>query len=264
MIISLEERKVGRLNPSSLEVAHRQLRELGYVVLESVFEPEWITDLLSQYLTVAKRQHSKQWPDNHGGINHPMKEPFLNPLIIQNSFAMQILTIALGDNFFSYLPYGSNTAWPNCSIQHIHRDAGHLFPDTPYILPMTKAVVNIPLVDFTEENGATEVWPSSHLIIDRPKDNKLALEERAQDLASVRMLIPIGSLVVRDMRCWHRGMSNQTKQPRPMLALVYFRRFHHEPDNSTIFRQALAEEAWETFSDTTRNIYRFNQPHKLI
>ena len=70
MIISLEERKVGRLNPSSLEVAHRQLRELGYVVLESVFEPEWITDLLNQYLTVAKRQHGKQWPDNHGGINH--------------------------------------------------------------------------------------------------------------------------------------------------------------------------------------------------
>ena len=160
--------------------------------------------------------------------------------------------MALGDNFFSYLPYGNNTAWPNCSIQHIHRDAGHLFPDTPYVLPMTKAVINIPLVDFTEKNGATEVWPSSHLMVDRPEDNQLSLEKRVQSLASVRMLIPAGSLVIRDMRCWHRGMPNKTAQPRPMLALVYFRRFHHEPDNSTIFRYTLPQDNWQALPDISK------------
>ena len=262
MQISPSERESSQLDTGSLEIACRQLREIGYVVLKSVFEPGWIAELFDQYLDQAKYKYGKQWPNNHGGISPPMKEPFLDPLIVQNPFAMQILKMTLGDNFFSYLPYGNNTAWPNCSIQHIHRDAGHLFPDTPYVLPMTKAVINIPLVDFTEKNGATEVWPSSHLMVDRPEDSQLSLEKRVQSLASVRMLIPAGSLVIRDMRCWHRGMPNKTAQPRPMLALVYFRRFHHEPDNSTIFRYTLPEDNWQSLPDIGKNIYRFNQPYK--
>jgi hypothetical protein len=32
----------------------------------------------------------------------------------------------LGKNFFSYLPYCCNTAWPGSGIQHLHRDTGHL------------------------------------------------------------------------------------------------------------------------------------------
>ena len=64
------------------------------------------------------------------------------------------------------------------------------------------------------------------------------------------------------MRCWHRGMPNKTAQPRPMLALVYFRRFHHEPDNSTIFRYTLPEDNWQSLPDIGKNIYRFNQPYK--
>ena len=47
-------------------------------------------------------------------------------------------------------------------------------------------------------------------MVDRPEDNQLSLEKRVQSLASVRMLIPAGSLVIRDMRCWHRGMPNKT------------------------------------------------------
>ena len=219
--------------------------------------------MFDQYLDQAKQEYGEQWPNNHGGISPPMKEPFLDPLIVQNPFAMQILQMTLGDNFFSYLPYGNNTAWPNCSIQHIHRDAGHLFPDTPYVLPMTKAVVNIPLVDFTEKNGATEVWPSSHLMVDRPEDSQLSLEKRAQGLASVRMLIPAGSLVIRDMRCWHRGMPNQTQEIRSKLALVYFRRFHHLPDNAETFRKIIPLEVWEQMPPQSQKIYRYNLPENV-
>lgn len=51
--------------------------------------------------------------------------------------------------------YGCNTAEPGCDIQWIHRDSGHLFPDVPVVLPVSTIVVNIPLTNFTVENGAT-------------------------------------------------------------------------------------------------------------
>ena len=51
-----------------------------------------------------------------------------------------------------------------------------------------------------------------------------------------------------------------THYVRPMLALVYFRRFHHEPDNSTTFRYTLPEDNWQSLPDISKNIYRFNQP----
>lgn len=260
MRISITEKVADRLNDESLDRALRQLRELGYVVLESVFPEGWIPDFLQQYLEETGRQYGDQWPKTHGGISSPMCKPFLDPLVIQNPFAMQVLSLALGENFFAYLPYGSNTAWPGSPVQHIHRDSRHLFPDTPYVLPMSTAVVNIPLVDFNQENGATEVWPASHLIVDAQTEQKLSLEERVEELPSVRMIMPAGSVVVRDMRCWHRGMPNRTAQPRPMLALVYFRKFHHLPDDANTFRSSIDPGTWGQFSEPVQHIYRFNQP----
>jgi len=260
MRISITEKIAGRLDDESLDRALQQLRELGYVVLESVFPEGWIPDFLQQYLGEAGRQYGDQWPKTHGGISSPMCKPFLDPLVIQNPFAMQILSSALGEDFFAYLPYGSNTAWPGSPVQHIHRDSGHLFPDTPYVLPMSTAVVNIPLVDFSQENGATEVWPASHLIADAQTEQKLSLEARVKELPSVRVIMPAGSVVVRDMRCWHRGMPNRTAQPRPMLALVYFRKFHHLPNDATTFRRSIDPGIWDQFSEPVQHIYRFNQP----
>ena len=41
-----------------------------------------------------------------------------------------------------------------------------MFPELGMALPVTRIVVNIPLIDFTLENGCTEIWPGSHLIVD--------------------------------------------------------------------------------------------------
>ncbi|MBM3278315.1 MAG: phytanoyl-CoA dioxygenase family protein [Candidatus Handelsmanbacteria bacterium] len=55
-------------------------------------------------------------------------------------------------------------------------------------------------MNFTADNGTTEVWPGSHLITDRPEDRGVPLEERARELPSERMTAPAGALVVRDLR----------------------------------------------------------------
>lgn len=264
MKISPEEREQQTLTEDNLALALRTLRECGYVVLEGVLPQNWVAemrDALDQELqrSVEGREELVTRARGHYGIATPMRPPFLDPLALQNPFASPILEAALGKGFFSSLPYGCNSAWPGSGVQHLHRDTGQLFPEFPYVLPISIAVVNIPLVEFTLENGATEVWPGSHLIIDRDANETARAEERAAQLPSVRLQMPTGSVVVRDLRCWHRGMPNRTQAIRTMTAMVYFRRFHHLPDNAHAFSPDVPRSTWDRFSERTRQVYRYHQ-----
>ena len=191
------------------------------------------------------------------GVGCPMEGVFLDPRVIANPLAMQVIEAEMGKKVFSLLPYGTNTSWPQSGVQHLHRDTGHLFPETPHILPATLIVVNIPLMDFTVENGATEAYPGSHLVADGDLGRDVTLEERAATMPSVRVESPLGSLVVRDMRVWHRGMPNRTDKPRSMIALVYFRQLHHLPD-SMVVAPPVPRAVWERLSDAAKQVYRYN------
>ena len=90
-----------------------------------------------------------------------------------------------------------------------------------------------PLIGFSLENGCTEIRPGSHLIVDPVttsetegealfKDYHVCSEERGTILASVQMVMPVGSVVVQGMRYWHQSMPNYTDQVRSMTAMVYF------------------------------------------
>lgn len=254
--ISADERADEKLTQESVEAAARLLRETGLVVIKSVLPRDWIAELNVAMQTVLDSEGNRQ------NGEHPMlKMPFMDARIIDNPFAMPILKAAMGEKIFAYLPYGCNTTQPGCGTQHIHRDSGQLFPELPFALPVSTIVVNIPLVDFTVGNGATEVWPGTHLIVDdalvRNTPYHVCTEERAATLPSFQLEMPAGSVVVRDMRCWHRAMPNRTQTIRHMLALVYFRRFHHLPDAPNIFHPQVSAEIWENLSEETQEMYRF-------
>ena len=74
-------------------------------------------------------------------------------------------------------------------------------------------VVNILLDDFTAANGATQIWPGSHRLVDadQAEINTLKISpSRWSDYPRVQVTAPAGSIVIRDMRTWHRGMANTT------------------------------------------------------
>lgn len=77
------------------------------------------------------------------------------------------------------------------------------------------------LTDFTEENGATELWPGSHALPDLDAREASCAAERAALLPSVRIVALAGSIVARDLRAWHRATANRTDAPRLMLSLSY-------------------------------------------
>ncbi len=252
----------GRMTEATLGEAVRRVREAGYVALDGAIPTDFVAELREEFdieLLKARDANPEAFTKSKGhyGVSPRLEPPFLDPHVIDNPFAMQVMAATMGDRIYAYLPYGCNTSWPGSGVQHLHRDTGHLFPEVTTPLPMSLCVVNIPLVDFTEENGATEAWPGSHLIVDPPETVGTSLEARAAHLPSVRLTAPVGSIIVRDMRCWHRGMPNRTDTIRTMIALVYFRRFHRMPDGLNVFRP-IPDDVRAGLSEASRQMYRFH------
>jgi len=87
-----------------------------------------------------------------------------------------------------------------------HRDAPW-FKDT-----RTCILILMPLVDFTEEVGPTEIVPGTHLFQNIP--SQTFLEKTCQ-----KMLVPAGTVFVMDGTLWHRAGRNISGKIRPLLQM---------------------------------------------
>ena len=91
-------------------------------------------------------------------------------------------------------------------------------------------VENIFLIDVDETNGATELWLGTHHRgvrgltksddVEEPFIIDTALEERRKERPPLRVPIPKGSIILRDLRLWHCGVPNYQTEPRIMLSMV--------------------------------------------
>ena len=108
--------------------------------------------------------------------------------------------------------YGANSSYPGVQQQNIHRDAAN---DTNPTLDSTPGVVlNVPMQDFTELNGATQVFLGTHLVPGVPAEAKLSGDE-------ARTIARKGDCLIRDLRLCHGGMPNLSRSIRTMLAMVH-------------------------------------------
>lgn len=135
----------------------------------------------------------------------------------------------------------ANTAVANTAgmRQSEHKDSAYDHPHCPYYF-----IANVPLCDFTIENGATEFWLGSHVnttVQDQqtaPEDglfsNKMYRkgehipwihEEAKEARRAIRPPIQPealrGDIMIRDLRTWHAGMPNNSDKHRIMLGLGY-------------------------------------------
>ena len=122
----------------------------------------------------------------------------------------------------------------------LERAPFHHFPHTKP--PLQALVCNISTGAVGEENGAIELWPRSHLeqrsadlaesqlegndvpmLTGRLTDQQLhagdihpaIAEERRLSRPPLRCCTPKGSLLLRDMKLWHRGTVSAAPSPRP-------------------------------------------------
>lgn len=256
MNVSREEIAAGKLTPGTLKTAVREFQDVGFIVLQQVVSRAQIEAVRLAYEAHFEKHIQKpevkkriEAGNPYVGMHVPFEPPFNDPLICANPLAMQVLEAVMGDFVCQF--YHSNTTLPGSKdFQGIHIDmSGLLFPGFPVALPPWLIVVNFPLIDFTVENGATEVWPGTHLNTDASQ-----LAERIPTMPSVRTAVNAGDLVIRDMRLWHRGAPNLLDRIRTMLALVY---------NPPWFKISppfvpMSRSTWESLPEAVQRIYRDN------
>ncbi|KAM0696713.1 hypothetical protein Q7P36_003962 [Cladosporium allicinum] len=242
---SKDEISSGRLASRNLETAIRCLHEDGLVVIEDAIPHEDLDRLNAKMVQDARTLQSrgKDMPFNYnvGNIQQdpPPTSQYFPPSIFINPIATQLTTTHLGPRpKWTFCSGNSAMPNPNPQRQPVHSDADFAHPTHPFAL-----VINVPLIDFTPENGSTELWLGTHTgslsglqvqegahgdrASGRIKESLLA--ERRSIRAPSQPNIRKGSIVIRDLRLWHAGMPNLTDEVRVMLALIHFAPWYRNP-----------------------------------
>ncbi len=241
------EQTNAKMCEAHLNLAIRLLREIGAVILENAVPLEIVKEAQTVYFDAIQRGRTRK-------VRYPREMPFLHPQFITNPFALQIMEAAMGKKialFFCCIHDRPPDVDGNRGEKTPHRDGNHLFPELPCVLPVSGIYVDIPLVDFSEENGSTKIWPGSHLIMDVPPSDVRNLGERSKYLPALRVTMPIGALILRDMRLWHVGMPNRTDTRRPLLDIGYTRVFPHASE-----RLRVPEEIKQHWAEAAKNLLK--------
>src|SRR3954447_2612689 len=272
------------LTPEHLDEAERELQISGYVIFERVLAPEKVAMLHSEFMEIFNRYVAmigdNRGKNRQGGVPLPVEGPFADPDIIANRLIIGLLKGILGEEIVcSY--FASDTPMPGSEYQPVHRDGRDLFPGVPVTVPPFMYELNIPLVDFREDNGPTEVWPRTHLLADFPlleqKRDELrvgngqltvttetgrpvsilasefrnsGVQDFASGLPGQPVLMPAGSFLLRDPRMWHRGTPNRSSEPRPMLSLAYGRSWYR------FNAVTLQREVYDAWPERVRELFR--------
>ena len=236
--VSAAEAASGEFSPDSEAQLRAAFAEHGCVLIRGVFSPQTIDAMYREYAVqlgaldlAAMRAQAERPPPNRligvgGGrydVTLRMTGVFGNAELLANPLLIKFLRPLLGKD----MRLNSLTvvvSHPGSSQQQAHRDHNHLFPE-PGVgpsLPVYAVNVAVPLIDVDLETGPTGVWLGSH-----------RFEQMTSVQASAMVAIPWqrGDCMLMDYRLLHAGLPNRGTQPRPVLYLVYGRRWFADDVN---------------------------------
>ena len=229
MMYSEAERVAGIVKPEMLALSSDLLEKYGTLQIDNVFDPARIAKLHEVFV---KRYTAYFREDNHPDalylgdkrymLTMDIEEPFNDAALIAAPLLMPIIRKMLGDDFVLGA-YTAVISLPGSKDQDLHKDHPALFPNTPWhhTLPCFAAQIIIPLVPLNAMTGTTRFYKGSHRI-DTEKVEALGFQDP---------IVPVGSCLLNDYRCAHRGVGNRSQQVRPMLTLIFTRRWFHDYRN---------------------------------
>jgi len=226
-----------QMTAEHLQAAKQAMAEDGFVILNNVVDLGHIGMLREKMLAdIATILHREEVPYQFttGHIQHdpPPFPPYLFRDVLLNDMAVAVSVAVLGKHPKNTF-YSGNTNLPGSGTQPVHVDLGQLWPNLEKAHPPYALVINVPVVDMDENNGSTEIWPGTHLdttmsidmeTLRLPED---VLERRRAVCPPIQPRVKAGSMLLRDMRLWHRGVPNHTKRARPMIAMIYWVHWWH-------------------------------------
>ena len=224
------------LSSEQIEKAVHQFKEDGYVILENSIPKPFLRELYTQHMKdldeKVKRFKMDPAGEGNNGLNRwnmhlPSNETYINPEILTNPRVLPVLKKLVGDDLMAFLLV-SDTPFPGSSFQGMHQD-----------LSRFGITVNIPLVDFRDDNSPMQVWPKTHrkpkwkgmetfdysdlrpFSYEKVLHSKKELKIISETFPSRRVQMPAGSILIRDQRMLHRGTANASQERRPCLAIWY-------------------------------------------
>ncbi len=221
-----EELAAEKLTDAHVEQAVNAISVDGYIILENVVNHEHLDvlrermDADSQILIEAEKWGGAGRLAGHLQQGPPPCAPYIFTDIVANPYVVQVTQELLGPGLYNNF-YNGNTNCPGSITQPLHRDGSHLWPNQEIAHPTAEVVVNISPQDTTEENGSVELWPGSHLIVSGRRIEKEEEETRRKICPPLRGNAKKGSILIRDIRLWHRGVPNLSHKPRHMVAMIY-------------------------------------------
>lgn len=198
-----------------------QIQANGFTLIERAL-PLSLIEAMRLRFDVILEEHRRASSTNRGSNRYqmylPFEPPFSSPLLIEHPVALAVIGKVLGERFLLNY-FASDTPFPGSDYQAVHSDGEPLFPGMQVSLPPYAVVLNVALVDVTEENGPMEFWPGgTHSLA-----AQVNVEKAAQKMVSQRLTMKAGDILLRDPRAWHRGTPNRGTRSRPNIALLYAR-----------------------------------------
>lgn len=201
----------------------------GTLQIDHAFSPQTVARLHETFINrYSSYFHEQDHPDalylgdKRYMLTVDLDEPFDDPDVMGLPMVLPIVRQVLGDDC-TLGAYTAVISLPGSANQRLHKDHPPLFPDTEWHhkLPCFAAQVIIPLVPLNEMSGTTRFYKGSHRV---PTDDAAAL-------GSQDPVVPLGSCLLNDYRCAHQGLGNRSDQVRPILTLVFHRRWFHDFKN---------------------------------
>ena len=239
--ITEQERDQGKVTAEKLAAIVHDVETIGYAVVSDLVTPatcqllaEAILEDVAEVRALATpTRHETNTGQGHLQLGLRRRAPYVRADLIANPLIEHIVSAVLGANAWLGF-YNGNVNLPGSVHQPLHYDRpfswrtqeeaeqdGQRWPP-----PTTTLSCSVALTEITEDNGATEIYPGTHL---ETEVTKWPLGERVSKHPELiekwqppaRMPIPAGGICFRDPRMWHRGVPNPSDQVRPMIALTY-------------------------------------------
>jgi ectoine hydroxylase-related dioxygenase (phytanoyl-CoA dioxygenase family) len=204
---------IRRLTDAQLQQARREFADQGYFVLRNLVSAERLGALHQTLAAEFDTASSSGALFAGGGLlsGHLNCFPGVGARFaydtLQDSGVIDLMK-QLHPTMLRMPNVGCNFNLPGSHTQHYHIDR-------PFASEFM--IANVAVVDTVIENGAIDVIPGTHKRFYRY--TQFVLERRHRD--SMRVPINRGDVLVRSSNVWHRGMTNQTSVPRPMLAFTW-------------------------------------------
>ena len=233
--VSGSETASGKIATATQATAHAAFLEHGCILLRGAFplatieamHREYVSQLGALDLAAMRAEAAKPPPnrflrvgDGRYDITLRMTGAFGRPEVFANGLLLKVVAPLLANDI-----HLSNltvvVAYPGATKQHAHSDHPHLFsePGICPILPVYAVNVAVPLVDVDIEMGPTGVWLGSH----RSEPEVL----HAPTACSLRR----GDCMLLDYRTLHAGLPNRSERTRPIVYMVYARRWFFDHGN---------------------------------